>query len=181
MPSELNELLTDRLRLRRWTDDDREPFAAMNADPVVAADLGGPLTQQESDAKLDRFEASFDHRGFGRWVVERLGDESGSFLGYVGVMTDHGEHPLGEHHDVGWRFVRSAWGHGYATEAARAALDDVFSRIGPTEVLSYTAADNTRSQAVMDRLRLRRDETRDFETHYDGFGTWHGLVWVASR
>jgi RimJ/RimL family protein N-acetyltransferase len=69
---------------------------------------------------------------------------------------------------------------GYATEAAGAALKDAFDRAGLVEVLAYTSPDNLRSQAVMARLRLRRDSPRDFKADYNGFRAWRGLVWVAS-
>ena len=75
--------------------------------------------------------------------------------------------------------MRSAWGHGYATEAARAALHDAFTRCGLTDVLAYTAPDNLRSQAVMARLGLRRDASRDFSEPV-GERMWRGLVWVAT-
>jgi RimJ/RimL family protein N-acetyltransferase len=88
-------------------------------------------------------------------------------------------HPLGPHAEIGWRLARPAWGHGYATEAARASLDDVFTRCGLAEVLAYTAPDNARSQAVMTRLGLRRDPARDHSLQY-GPGIWHGLTWVAT-
>ncbi len=90
-------------------------------------------------------------------------------------------HPLGPHHDVGWRLVRDAWGHGYATEATRAALDHAFGLLGVPEILSYASSDNVRSQAVMNRLGLQRAPGRDFATRYDDVGPWCGLVWVASR
>ncbi|MFP6743179.1 MAG: GNAT family N-acetyltransferase, partial [Alphaproteobacteria bacterium] len=90
------------------------------------------------------------------------------------------EHPLGPHDEIGWRLNRHAWGHGYATEAARAALDDAFTRVGLKEILSYTSPDNVRSQSVMARLHLRRDEARNFAVHDDRTGTSRGLVWVAS-
>ncbi|MES2033883.1 MAG: GNAT family N-acetyltransferase [Pseudomonadota bacterium] len=169
-------LHTARLRLRPWRDKDRPAFAAMNADPEVMHDLGGPLGEAKSDAKLDRYAAVFEQHGFGRWVVE--GNE-GAFLGYAGVMPVGGDHPLGAHHEIGWRLVRSAWGQGFASEAARAALADAFTRVGLTEILSYTAPDNLRSQAVMARLGLLRDPARDFKTTYDGVNAWHGLVWTA--
>ena len=75
--------------------------------------------------------------------------------------------------------MRRAWGHGYATESARAALEDAFRRVGLKEIVSYTSAANLRSQAVMARLNLRREPSRDFVAEYEGVGVWHGLVWVA--
>lgn len=163
---------TIRLRLRPWTEGDRDAFAAMNADPQVMVDAPRPLSRENSDRKLDRYAASYARNGLCRWLVEGL---DGEFLGYAGVMPVAEEHPLGAHYDVGWRLVRSAWGRGYATEAARAALDDVFDRAGLAEVLSYTAPDNQRSQAVMRRLGLVRDPGRDFVTD----DRWTGLTWVA--
>ncbi len=181
MASRQSRLVTDRLVLRRWHDDDRVPFAAMNADAEVMHDLGGTLDRDASDRKLDRFAEAFDNHGYGRWVIEGTIDGGDpNFLGYAGVMPNRGDHPLGEHDDAGWRLCRHAWGYGVASEAARAVLHDVFTRVGLTEVLSYTAPDNVRSQAVMRRLGLRRDSSLDFSAHYDGFGVWHGLVWIAT-
>ena len=166
---------TPRLRLRRWPDADRAAFAAMNAHPGVMADLGGPLSRQASDAKFDRYAAVFAGHGFGRWQVET---RDGEFLGYAGVLPSAPDHQIGPHFEIGWRLNRSAWGHGYATEAAQAALQDAFVRAQLPEVLAYTAPDNLRSQAVMAKLRLQRDAARDFTLHNDR-GTWHGWVWVA--
>jgi RimJ/RimL family protein N-acetyltransferase len=172
-------LQTARLLLQPWGDQHRQGFAALNADPEVMADLGGPLDRLGSDAKFERYRAAFARDGLSRWAVE---DREGGFLGYAGVMfrADPG-HPLGRHHDVGWRLVRHAWGHGYATEATRAALDHAFGLLGAREILSYTSRDNVRSQAVMNRLSLRRDPGRDFATRYSDVGEWQGLVWVASK
>ena len=73
------------------------------------------------------------------------------------------------------------WGHGYATEAARAALNDAFIRMRLDEVVAYIAPDNPRSQAVMTRLQLQRDPSRDFTANYYSIKAWQGLVWVARR
>jgi RimJ/RimL family protein N-acetyltransferase len=168
-------LRTARLTLRPWRETDRPAFAALNADPEVARDLGGPLARADSDAKLDRYLRTWKAHGHGRWAVE---DTDGRFVGYAGVQPSPAGHPIGPHAEVGWRLARLAWGKGYATEATRAALDDFFARAAVAEVLAYTSADNARSQAVMARLGLRRDPTRDFDAMYDGM-PWHGLVWVA--
>jgi RimJ/RimL family protein N-acetyltransferase len=167
---------TPRTRLRRWREADRAAFAALHAHAEVMLDQGGPISRAASDAKFDRYVAAFNRHGFCRWAVE---DRDEEFLGYAGIMPSHTDHPLGPHFDIGWRLMRSAWGQGYATEAAGAALHDAFVRVGLKEIVAYTAPDNVRSQAVMVRLRLQRDPSRDFTADYDGIGAWRGLVWVA--
>ena len=170
------EIRSARLVLRPWRRSDRDDFARMNADTEVMADLGGTLSRSASDEKLERFRRVFDEHGITRWVVT---DPHGQFLGYCGIVVQHDDHPLGPHHEIGWRLAREAWGHGYASEAASAALSDAFNRLDCTEVLAYTAADNLRSQAVMERLRLERRSALDFVHEYDGYGVWSGLVWAA--
>jgi len=169
---------TPRIRLRGWEQADRAVFAAMHADPEVMHDYGGPLSRSDSDAKLDRYAAAYRQGGFCRWAIE---SRSGDFLGYAGIMPSRPGHPLGSHVEIGWRLVRHAWGHGYPTEAAQMALEDAFTRVGLTEVVAYTAPDNFRSQAVMGRLQMQRDPSRDFTADYDSIKAWRGLVWVARR
>jgi RimJ/RimL family protein N-acetyltransferase len=175
---EANEaiIVTARLRLRSWRLTDADAFAALHADPEVMSDYGGPIDRSESDAKLARYRAAFAEHGYARWAIEA---HNGAFLGYTGCGQAVADHPLGPHTDIGWRLVRSAWGRGYATEAAGAALDDAFARLRLAHVLAYTAPDNVRSQAVMKRLGLRRDAARDFSVPF-GAGTWQGLVWIAT-
>ena len=169
-------IVTSRMRLRPWRESDRVQFALLHADPDVMWDCGETLDRQESDAKFDRYSAIYEAVGFGRWAVETHEDR---FLGYVGVMPSRPGHPLGPHAEIGWRLTRSTWGNGYATEGAKAALRDAFDRCGLTEVLAYTAPDNLRSQAVMNRLGLRRDPSRD-HSEPTSRGLWHGMVWVAT-
>jgi RimJ/RimL family protein N-acetyltransferase len=167
-------LETARLRLRPWRDSDRDGFAALHADPDVMEDYGGPLDRAASDAKFARYRSAFAERAFTRWAAET---PDGAFLGYVGLVPSRPDHPLGPHADIGWRLHRFAWGKGYASEAATAALQDAFSRCGLAEVLAYTTATNLRSQAVIARLGLRRDPARDFAEH-DGARLWRCLVWA---
>lgn len=149
-------LRTERLLLRGWREEDREPFAAMNADPVVMEHFPSRLTRAESDAFVDRIERGFVDRGFGLWAIEAEGD----FVGFTGlsvprfdaVWMEGREQPVVE---VGWRLRRSAWGHGYATEAARACVDFAFAELGRDEVVSFTVVGNARSRAVMERLGMR--------------------------
>lgn len=168
---------TPRLRLHRWDDRHREPFAAMHADPEVMADYGGSLTRPQSDEKFARYVAAQREHSVSRWAVENL---DGAFLGYAGVMRRSSkDHPLGVHLEVGWRLVRSAWGRGYATESASAALIQAVGQMGLRGILSYTSPDNKRSRAVMARLSLVRDPSRDFTTLTPGGDPWLGLVWVV--
>ncbi len=171
-------LLTARLNLQPWSEQHRTPFTALHADPVVMADQGGPLTQAARSAKFERYRVAFEQNGVSRWAIE---DRRGCFIGYAGVMSrPDTDHPLGRHHEVGWRLIRSAWGKGYATESARVALEHAFRVLRVTEILSYTSEANNRSQAVMSRLALRRDPSRDFIADYEAIGRWRGLVWVAN-
>jgi RimJ/RimL family protein N-acetyltransferase len=167
---------TPRLRLRCWAQADRDVFAAMDADSEVMRDYGGPISRSESDAKFDRYMAIYQDHGFSRWTVET---RAGDFLGYAGIMPSGPDHPLGSHVQIGWRLMRHAWGFGYPTEAARAALADAFVRVGLDAVIAYTAADNLRSQAVMTRLKMCRDPSRDVTSDYAAIKGWRGLVWEA--
>ena len=151
---------TPRLILRRWRDGDREAFAAINADPRVADWLGGPMTRQQSDDYIARAEATFDTCGYGRLALERRDD--GRLIGAVGLAPVHPSLPF-EGVEIGWRLAHDTWGLGYATEAARATVEDAFHRVGLAEVVSFTADINARSEAVMRRIGLQRDPSRDFD------------------
>src|SRR5438128_1467437 len=113
------ELRTERLLLRRWRDGDREPFAAMNADPAVMEHFPGTLTREQSDATIGRFDREFDERGYGLWAVEA---PDAPFAGFVGLHLAAFDATFTPAVEIGWRLAREHWGRGYATEAARAAL-----------------------------------------------------------
>jgi RimJ/RimL family protein N-acetyltransferase len=154
-------LRTRRLTLRRWRDSDRAPFAAMNADPEVMEHFPAALTREESDTMIERIESGFAAHGFGLWAVEVAA--SGEFVGFTGLsVPGFGAHftPAVE---VGWRLIRPAWGHGYASEAARRALAVGFDDFGLPEVVSFTAVPNVRSQAVMRRIGMTHDPADDFD------------------
>ncbi|MEO7027522.1 MAG: GNAT family N-acetyltransferase [Caulobacteraceae bacterium] len=152
---------TERLILRRWREADREPYAAMSADPEVMRWLGrGPMTRVESDAQLARFEASADPRGLGFLAAERRAD--GALLGYIALAPIPVEPPVPQGWEIGWRLARPYWREGYASEGAATLLAHGFAA-GLTEVLSLTAASNLRSRAVMRRIGLRPRPDLDFE------------------
>jgi RimJ/RimL family protein N-acetyltransferase len=154
-------LSSARLRLRRWRDEDREPFAALNADPRVMEFFPGTLSRAESDALVDRIEAHFDKHGFGAWAIEVPG--VAGFVGFTGLSVPRFEAPFMPCVEVGWRLPVEHWGKGYASEAARLALSYGFETLDLPEIVSFTAATNRRSTAVMERLGMRRDPADDFD------------------
>ena len=157
----MTELATNRLVLRHWRKEDREPFARMNADPEVMRHFIAPLDGEASDALLARVAADLDARGWGMWAMEERA--SGTLLGFTGLSPVPFEAPFTPAVEIGWRMVRSHWGRGLATEAARAALAYGFGELGLTEIVAFTFAGNERSRAVMRRLGMTHDAADDFE------------------
>jgi len=154
------ELTTQRLILRPWRDADRSAFAALNADPVVMEFFPSTLSRAASDASIDAWQAQFEQRGWSNWAVEL--QATGQFIGFVGLSVPVRVLPFTPCVEIGWRLARSAWGQGYATEAARQALRFGFDTLKLEEIVSFTAAVNARSRAVMERIGMR-DAHEDFE------------------
>jgi len=154
------DIETDRLIMRRWQASDLEPFAALNADPVVMEHFPAVLTRRESDALVARIEAGFDERGYGLWALETKADAT--MIGFCGLELQTFPAPFTPAVEVGWRLAHHAWGHGYASEAARAAIAFAFDEVHLDEVVSMTAVSNVRSQRVMERIGMTRDHGADF-------------------
>jgi RimJ/RimL family protein N-acetyltransferase len=158
----MTELRTPRLLMRQWRDSDRMPFAGMNADPEVMAHFYSPMDAAQSDEFVDRMRTHLEEHGWGLWAVEVIA--TGEFIGFVGLWPIGFDPFLGRHQrEIGWRLKRSAWGHGYAGEAAREALRHAFEDLGWPEVVSFTAVSNVKSQAVMERIGMVRDPSSDFD------------------
>jgi len=159
--TDYREIHTERLLMRRWRDSDRAPFAALNADPEVMRYFPAPLDRAESDQSIDRFGQRFDQQGFGLWALEVL--ETGEFIGFTGLNPMPDGVPGAGDQEVGWRLCRHAWHKGYATEAARTALDLGLNRLGLPVIWSMTAILNSPSQAVMQRIGMTHDPGDDFD------------------
>lgn len=172
---------TPRLILRGWRESDLDPWAALNADPEVMRHFPATQTRIESDAMAARNQDHIDQHGFGLWAVERR--EDGAFLGFTGLMVLRESNPLAPGVEAGWRLARHAWGQGYATEAARAAMDDGFTRLGLKQVVAFTARPNLPSQAVMARLGMTRRPDLDFDHPMvpEGHALRPHLVWSLDR
>ncbi len=161
--------------MRRWREDDREPFAAMNADPEVMRYFPATLDRAASDAMVDRIEDLFRQQGFGLWALELASAavaapelastglastglaSTGEFIGFTGLNPMPDGVPGAGGMEVGWRLARRAWHRGYATEAAAAAARVAFQGGGLAELWSITAVLNEPSQAVMRRLGMTLD------------------------
>jgi RimJ/RimL family protein N-acetyltransferase len=157
----VTELTTERLTLRGWRPADREPFAALNADPEVMRHFPSLLAREQSDALAEQIESAFARHGWGLWAVELT--DSGRFIGFTGLARPSFDAHFTPAIEIGWRLAREAWGRGYATEAARAAAAYAFDALAVDELVSFTAAANTRSRAVMERLGMTRDPADDFD------------------
>jgi RimJ/RimL family protein N-acetyltransferase len=129
------------------------------------------LSRTASNALIDETEASFEKKGFGLWAVERIDD--GLLLGYTGFGTSEFEAPFCPAIDIGWTLARTAWGHGYATEGAAAAMGYAFGHLGLDEVVAHTTQLNARSQAVMRRLSMTHDSEDDFDAPWYDVGHPH--------
>lgn len=152
---------TARLLLRRWRESDREPFAVLNADPDVMEHFAAPMTRRESDAFIDGIEAGFAQRGYGFWALEVMA--TSEFIGFAGLSVPSFEADFTPAVEVGWRLARSVWGRGYATEAARAALEFGFDSQGIEEIVAFTPMTNWRSERVMQRVGMTHDSGDDFD------------------
>jgi ribosomal-protein-alanine N-acetyltransferase len=155
------ELATERLLLRRWRDSDHDAFAALNADPQVMAQFPAPLTRAEAEFVLEQIEVGFERHGFGIWAVETTAD--GAFIGLAGLSVVPFEEHFTPAVEIGWRLLPAAWGHGYATEAAQEALRFGFLEARMPEIVSFASTTNSRSIAVMERLRMHRIPDGDFK------------------
>jgi RimJ/RimL family protein N-acetyltransferase len=153
---EIGSVETERLRLERWSHDAHgDGFAAMNAQPEVLQYLGGGLgmTRAESDEMSARIAAHWETYGFGLWAAVKC--PSSDMLGFVGLCHPVWWPEMSDRVEVGWRLRREAWGAGYATEGARAALQAGFGTLGLDEIVSFVHPGNQRSLAVTRRLGMR--------------------------
>jgi RimJ/RimL family protein N-acetyltransferase len=154
-------LTTARLRMRPWRPEDLPQFAALNADPRVREHFPKVLTSEESDREAARIADHFRKHAFGFWAVEAIG--VADFAGFVGLSIPTFEAHFTPCVEIGWRLAFEHWGRGYATEAARAAVDCGFRCLGLEEIVAFTVPTNRRSLRVMERLGMTRSVADDFD------------------
>ncbi|WEK49819.1 MAG: GNAT family N-acetyltransferase [Candidatus Kaistia colombiensis] len=157
----MKPIATARLRLRRWQDADRAPFAAMSADPEVMEFFPALLTPDQANAFIDRVEAHWAARGYGLFALEERA--TGAFVGLTGLLDVFPEAPFAPSVEIGWRLSRPYWSRGYAREAAEAVIAAAFAEHDFPEIVAFTAKPNLRSAALMQRLGMTRDPVDDFD------------------
>lgn len=145
---------SQRLGFRRWKKSDRDPFAAMTADPEVMRYFPKPLEKDEAGRLIGRFETHMDDKGYTMWAVERK--EDGVFIGFIGLleitMPIEGQGAA----EIGWRLDKRYWKQGYAVEGAEACLAYAWGPLGMAEVYSFTSVINQPSETVMKRIGMAK-------------------------
>ena len=163
-------ITTQRLILRRWREEDREPFARLNCDPAVMEFMPALLTRAESDAMVDRIEAHFAAHGFGLWAAELRG--TGEFIGFIGLSIPRFEAHFTPCVEIGWRLAQEHWGKGLATEGGQAVVEYAFRDLGLVELVSFTSVGNLRSRRVMEKIGMTHDAADDFDHPVLPEGHW---------
>lgn len=153
---------TDRLLLRLWEKRDRVPFAQLNSDPLVMEFMPGCLSSEESDLLADRIENHFRTHDFGLYAAELRKERS--FIGYVGLAVPGFKAHFTPCVEIGWRLSADHWGHGLATEGARAVVHHAFDPLGFASLVSFTVPGNLRSRRVMEKIGMTHDPSDDFDT-----------------
>ena len=155
-------LETERLRIRNWLETDRPLFAEINADPKVMEFFPRRRLREESDALMDEARRRIGETGLGFFALAlKDTDEPIGFLGLAG--TDLEPFLPDGTVEIGWRLAVRFWRQGFVTEAGNAMLRHGFEKHGLAEIVSFAVENNARSTAVMARIGLRPDPSRDFE------------------
>ena len=157
----LSLISTQRITLRKWKNSDREPFAQLNQDPDVMTYLGAPMSREDSDAAIDKQLALMAAGEPAFWAVEE--NQTRKFIGCIGVKRVTFKAAFTPCYEIGWRLSKSAWGKGFATEGARAALSLAFRDWDMEKIYSFTVHANIRSQSVMEKIGMSRIIDGDFK------------------
>lgn len=154
-------LSTARLLLREWRASDREPFAAMNADPRVMQFMPNPLSRKENDALVGKIQAHFRKHGFGLFAAEL--HATGQFIGFIGLAVPPFAAKFTPCVEIGWRLSAEHWNRGLATEGANEVLRYGFEALKLDEIVSFTVPANLPSRLVMKKIGMSHNPADDFD------------------
>lgn len=156
-------LETERLILRPPQRDDFDGFAELHADGQASQYIGGPLVRAAAWRKFLQMPGAWAIQGFGMFAL--IDRTDGRWLGYVGPWRPEGW----PGNEIGWSLRRDAWGKGLATEAAGAAIDWAFERLGWTEIIHCIDPANRASQKLAERLGSRKLRAGQLPEPYEAF------------
>jgi RimJ/RimL family protein N-acetyltransferase len=151
---------TSRLVLRTWNQEDADAYFQINQDLKVIELLNGSLTMEQVNDFITTANSHNDKHGYTLWAAELK--ETRDMIGFIGLNYTTWEAHFTPATEVGWRLGSQYWGHGYATEGAKASLDYGFRECGLKEIVSFTVPANVRSIRVMEKIGLKRDANGDF-------------------
>ena len=149
----MREIVTPRLKLRQWQEEDKEPSFRLNTDPRVMKFMPKLLSREESDNFVERIKGQFKKDGYSFFAVELI--ENQTFIGLIGLSVPKFQSFFTPCVEIGWRLAYDYWGTGYATEGAKASLDYGFNELNLSEIVSFTVPQNLRSRQVMERIGMR--------------------------
>jgi len=151
---------TKRLTLRLWQPEDAERFYQLSQDPLVQKFIPFPVSREKATQLVADMNDCFAKHHYTLWIVEEKASKA--FMGYVGLSPVSPSMPYAPGPEIGWRFASPFWGKGYATEAAQACLNYVFTKLDLQEVVALTNPSNTRSLRVMEKLGMHYVAGHDF-------------------
>lgn len=145
------KIITPRLELRPHHPDDTDFMVNLNLDEEVTRYVpDGPLESNQQAAEIIKsLRLQFVEMQIGRFIV--IEKETRSKIGWCGLkyLQDHNEI------DLGYRFLKSVWGRGYASEAAHACLNYGFNSLNFNRITARIAPENAASIAVAKKLRMK--------------------------
>lgn len=156
----MDVIVTERLILRTWRQQDSDEYYLINQDPKVIEFLKGPLTLQEVKDFMNAMNEQFAKLKFTLFAAEEK--YSRKLIGFIGLNVPKWESHFTPCVEIGWRLGFQYWDKGYATEGAKAVLDYGFNKCRLTEIVSFTVPENIRSIHVMEKIGMKRDGSGDF-------------------
>ncbi len=157
----LKILETDRLILRTWVDEDLESMFAINQDPKVMEYFPSLQNLEMTKNFIDKVNTHFENHGYSLYASARK--DTKEFIGFIGLLIADFESHFTPATEIGWRLSSNHWGQGFATEGAKAVLDYAFRELKIPEIVSFTAAGNSKSIKVMQKIGLQHNERDDFD------------------
>lgn len=174
---------TQRCIIREMLPQDIDGMFALDANPKVHTYLGNkPIkTVAEAQANVNSIRTQYIERGIGRWAV--IEKSSGNFIGWTGfrVNSDYVINGKEDVFDIGYRFIESVWGKGYATETALACLEYGFKHLVYNPIYGAADIDNVASNKILQKIGMHFENTFEFDGTPHHFYSMTKQQWQAKN